>query len=443
MATLAPPLENPVATEKQRRRTTFAYRTLLFFSFVYYTRPADVIPGLGFIPIEKISGGVALIALLAGLAGRKAKIKIGLEIKVLLLLFAHLCLTIPFAFWRGGAFSTVFERFSKNVIILLLVALIVETFAQLRTLVFVQAAAVATMTCVSVIMHPDYAGRLSGALGGIFGNPNDFAINIAINWPLCLSFLLAARGILKKGIWACALLIMLYGVIATYSRAGSMAMVVSILVCIWEFGIRGRRLYILAIAGILGIVATGVALTTPHYAQRMISIVKGNVKDSLDRGSWEARRHLLMQSIDVSIQHPLLGIGPGNFPVFSEVWQVSHNTYTELSAEAGFPALILFLLFLAVAFRNLRRVRKAAVYGQSEGAQLLASALWASLAAYLVGAAFTSTEYNLFPYFVVVYTSALYRLTVLTPDPNSALAKQPTPTGDQSLWIDRRQNNLI
>src|SRR4030095_16520609 len=162
MATLAPPLENPVATEKQRRRTTFAYRTLLFFSFVYYTRPADVIPGLGFIPIEKISGGVALIALFVGLAGRKAKIKIGVEIKVLLLLFAHLCLTIPFAYWRGGAFSTVFERFSKNVIVLLLVALIVETFAQLRTLVFVQAAAVATMTCVSVIMHPDYAGRLSG-----------------------------------------------------------------------------------------------------------------------------------------------------------------------------------------------------------------------------------------------------------------------------------------
>src|SRR4030095_7192137 len=152
MATLAPPLENPVATEKQRRRTTFAYRTLLFFSFVYYTRPADVIPGLGFIPIEKISGGVALIALLAGLAGRKAKIKIGLEIKVLLLLFAHLCLTIPFAFWRGGAFSTVFERFSRNVIILLLVALIVETFAQLRTLVFVQVGVVGTFDlCVVVV----------------------------------------------------------------------------------------------------------------------------------------------------------------------------------------------------------------------------------------------------------------------------------------------------
>lgn len=395
---------------KGKSRATLAYRALLVFSFLYYTRPEDVIPGLNAIPIGKISGGIALIALIAGLAGSKVKTKLPLEIKVLLILFAHLILTIPFAFWRGGAFATVFEKFSKAVIVALLVALIVQTFQQLRTLLFVQAAAVAIMVWISLIVHPGGGTRLEGVLGGIFENPNDLAINLAINWPLGLAFLFAARGAIKKGLWMVGLVGMLYGVVATYSRSGSLAMAVSLLVCLWEFGIRGKRFHLLALAGILGIVGLGVGVATPHYMARMKSIFQGNIEDSGDRGSWEARRELLRLSLQLTIQHPLFGVGPGNFGAETETWRVTHNTYTQFSAEAGLPALMLFLLILFLAFRNLRRVRKMARYRENKEIQLFTSALWASLAAYLVGAAFASTEYTLFPYFMVAYTTALYRI---------------------------------
>src|SRR5207247_3785442 len=109
-------------------------------------------------------------------------------------------------------------------------------------------------------------------------------------------------------------------------------------------------------------------------------------------------------------EHPLLGVVPRNFPAATESWRVTHNTYTELSAEGGFPALILFVVILGLAFRNVRRVRKTDQYGASKEIQLFTSAMWASLAAYVVGAAFASTEYQLFPYFMVAYTSVLYRL---------------------------------
>ena len=112
---------------KPKTRATLAYRALLVFSFLYFTRPEDIIPGLDVIPVSKISGGIALLALIVSLMGRKTKSKFPLELKALLLLFAHLCLTIPFAYWRGGAFSTVFAKFSKGVIVALLVALIVES----------------------------------------------------------------------------------------------------------------------------------------------------------------------------------------------------------------------------------------------------------------------------------------------------------------------------
>src|SRR5207245_7421604 len=135
--------------------------------------------------VSTISGGIALLALIAGLAGNKIKRKFPLELKLLLVLFAHLVLTIPFAFWRGGAFDTVFEKFSKEVIVALLVTLIVQNIDELRKLILVQASAVAVMTIVSVIIHPGNV-RLDGVLGGISGNPNALWLDGAFDWRLCL-----------------------------------------------------------------------------------------------------------------------------------------------------------------------------------------------------------------------------------------------------------------
>ena len=37
-----------------KRRTSFAYTALLTFSFLYYARPEDFIPGMAAIPVGKI-----------------------------------------------------------------------------------------------------------------------------------------------------------------------------------------------------------------------------------------------------------------------------------------------------------------------------------------------------------------------------------------------------
>jgi O-antigen ligase len=408
---------------KADRRSNLAYYALVVFSFLYYTRPQDAIPGLAVVPVEKIVGGIALIAVVAGLATRRLKAKVPLEIKLLVLLFADLCVAVPFAYWRGGAFSVVFQQFSKAVVIALLVALVVQNVGQLRRLLWVQAAAVAIMTWLSILLRPG-GDRLQGVLGGIFENPNDLAVDIAINWPLCLALLLAARGPVRKAFWAIGLLGMLYGLMATFSRSGFIAMSVALLACFWEYGIRGRRVALVVLTGVLGIASVAVAVSTPHYMSRLQSMVQGGGVDSEDQASLEARRQLLVSSLELAIHHPIFGVGPGNFPAVTKFWHVTHNTYTEFAAEAGFPALILFLAVLALAFRNLRRVRKTAIYAQSKEVQLFTGALWASLAAYLVGAMFSSTEYNLFPYFMVAYTSALYGISSSAAEVESGVRAQ-------------------
>jgi hypothetical protein len=92
---------------------------------------------------------------------------------------------------------------------------------------------------------------------------------------------------------------------------------------------------------------------------------------------------------------------------------VVHNTYTELGAEAGLIGLFLFTLLLGLSLRKIKRVRKLPGYQSSEDIRLWTSALWAAMAAYISGAMFASTEYNLFPYFMVGYICALYQIAII------------------------------
>ncbi len=65
---------------------------------------------------------------------------------------------------------------------------------------------------------------------------------------------------------------------------------------------------------------------------------------------------------------------------------------------------------LYTSFRKVNKIRDLPGYAADENIRLWTSALWASLAAYMIGSMFASTEYNLFPYFMVGYVCALYRI---------------------------------
>jgi O-antigen ligase len=388
--------------------STLAYRALMLFSLIYYLRPEDFIPGLDAIPIGKISGGIALLALIFGVPAR-LRHKLTIELKVLLLLLGQMMLCIPFAFWRSGSYDTVVNKFSKGVIVAVLIYLVTTSVAELRKLLLIQAGSIALITVASVLVHRTEVGRLMGIQKGILENPNDLAINIAINFPLCVAFMLAAKGGAQKVLWSIALVFMSYGVVATYSRSGLLAMAVTVAICLWEFGIKGRRVILVTAAALVGVIGLGVMVATPRYLTRVESLVLGNIEGSGDKGSLEARETLLKDSLIIMIKHPLLGIGPGNFPSYTLTWRVAHNTYTEIGAEAGLPGLILFLVLMGLTLRKIKSVRKLPGYQTSEDVRLWTSALRAAMLAYISGAMFASTEYNLFPYFMVGYVCAMYQ----------------------------------
>ena len=393
-------------TIRHRKPLGAAYIWLLLFMVVYCARPEDWIPGLQYLPLAKITGGLAVVALLFALGSNRQRLP--REVIYLILLFVQLWMTVPMSpVWRGGAFNTMLD-FTKVLPIIIAMALVVDTIKKLRWLILVQAASVATIAAVAIWKGHQLAGRLEGALNGIYSNPNDLAFAIAISAPLCLYFLFRSRSELAKAIWALAILGMGYTVFLTASRTGLIALVAAVAICLWEFAIRGRRRYLLVVAVVAGIAfwvyaGSGVRSRFGATAQSV------SAEQEMAYSSAQERRDLLIQSLKVTAQHPLFGIGPGNFTVVSGSWHVTHNSYTQMSSEGGLLAFVLYIMIVWRGFANLAATKRLS--RSAEGTRILASALRASLVAFVFGSFFASEAYQFFPYFFVAYTTALYRIS--------------------------------
>jgi O-antigen ligase len=360
---------------------------------------------LSSVPLAKIAGVLALVAFLLSLD--QIRQRLPREVIFVILLTGQLFLTVPMSsVWRGGAFSTTLD-FAKVVLIVLVMVMAVNTAPRLRRLLCIQAASVAAISAVAVWKGRVLGGRLEGVLNGNYSNPNDLAVSIVISLPLCLALLFLSKSAVWKAAWALAMVIMVYATLLTGSRAGFITLAITASVCLWEFAIRGRRLYLVSLTCVLvGALLVSSGSTLGDRLRDTFS--SDDPSSSTAYTSSQQRQQVLWRSLEITAKHPLFGVGPGNFPIVSGSWHVTHNSYTQMSSEGGIPALIFYAAILWCGFKNLERTRKFSS-GNTQ-VKLLAGALRASLAGFVVGSLFASYAYQFFPYFLVAYTTVLLRI---------------------------------
>jgi hypothetical protein len=382
-----------------------AFFWLSAFYVVYCARPEDWIPGIKYVPLAKISGILALLGLLMS-AGR-AKRRLRDLPRESIYFFGIICTLFVSAVlspvWKGGAFFKTLD-FAKGFVAWVLTFLVITSFARLRRIIFIQSASVAVITVVSIVKgrsHP----RLDSVIGGIYSNPNDLAFAIVLSLPFCFAFLLSARGLPRKAAWAAAMLAMCTALFMTASRAGFIDLMVTGAVCLWLFGIKGKRIHLVVAAAVVALVV-GLA-AGGRLKDRFIAISGHDLENSIDQsayGSFVQRRMLMIKSIETVAHYPL-GIGMGNFANYSGTWREVHVSYLEIAVEGGIAAFVFYLLFFARGFGNLRRLRRMPSYDPE--VDLFSGALYASLIGFVVGGFFAPEAYQYFPYFAVAYTSVL------------------------------------
>ena len=396
-----------------KRGHTLSYVGVFLFTVVLYFRPYELFPALS--AFDSLAYWLAIVTLLIflpsqfGLEGTlTARPR---EVNLVLLLCVAGLLSIPTAINPAEAWKEFNDVFLKAVLMFIVMINVVRTQRRLRWLIYVS---LAVTFFLSVNAISDYRSgnfavegyRIRGILGGMFSNPNDLAIHLITMIPLAAVMMMRSRNfIVKLAFLACALLIVAANVV-TYSRGGFLGFLVATGVLLWKLG-RGRRLGVAVIGSVLLVLFIGLA--PGNYGVRILSIFVPGLDPV---GSRSHRRGILERSVLVSLRNPVTGVGMGNFHTVSLNETVSHNAYTQVSAEMGVAALVIYMMFVLAPLKSLRRIERETFAGRrtSRYYYYLAVGLQASLLGYMVSSFFAAVAYQWYIYYLVGYAVSLRRM---------------------------------
>jgi putative inorganic carbon (HCO3(-)) transporter len=254
----------------------------------------------------------------------------------------------------------------------------------------------------------------------------------------------AIRNVLRVAAVGC-----IFAVIGTFSRGGLLALATG-----FAFHIavqKGHRLKLVSALAVGGLFAALLIDLPEGYTDRVESIVSYS-----DTGEASAlsRLHFWRVAIDMVKDHPL-GVGMFNFPLVYDQYDFSnglygrarpvHSSHFQVLAEQGVPGLAVWVLLFATAFHacfKTRRVATTQLKGTSDGQTLsaLATGLMASMAAFVVGGAFSNLSLNDLTWVTFALVAALDRVrmsSVRALDKGSGFAPAEERPGQAALTARR------
>jgi len=384
------------------------FATLAFFLFSIFSSAIDFIP---YSTVARPSLVAAVVGLLVvGLSGRGAAIFRHKITIVLVALTVWFVAGVPFAIWPGGAVATISTQWLVAFLSLFLTAGLIWNLDQFRKIVNLISYAAIILALIALVLNkrsPD--GRLM--MEGRYSNSNDLATMLLISLPFLGFTAMRPDNGVRRLVAAAGFAPILLAVMGTASRGGMVGAAVALLVFFFNVGFAQKMKLMLVVSVGLALVLT---IMPGAVAARFASLFSDQADMSqMDDAalssfaSAQSRKMLLLDSITVSLQHPIMGVGPGNFPVAQNTlalargeetgdWHLTHNTYTQLSSESGIPGLLLFLAAIVLCLRCISRTLKLPVPPDSSAMRdirAIALTLRVSLAAFLSCAIFASLAY--------------------------------------------------
>jgi putative inorganic carbon (hco3(-)) transporter len=226
-----------------------------------------------------------------------------------------------------------------------------------------------------------------------YGDPNELAFMLATTLPFTF-WLLRERWPLRPAVLAMIVVISL-AIAFTYSRSALVAIGVGIAFLMLT---DRKRIPLLVVAGVVT-VAIGL-LFVRSSPTTVFRVEEGlRAKEKVAATNVETRLTAWDAAVTLAIDHPFLGIGPGNFfayfgevtgtPPGAEPLGVAHNAYLDVAAELGLFGLALFVAYLALVFARLTRAKR-----QRSGPPGYAAALRVALVIACAGAITLSEQYS-------------------------------------------------
>jgi O-antigen ligase len=367
---------------------------LAVFLILSYSRLIDVLP-LRALPVLG-----AILIVYGLLTSHWADWLITPPTLLLLLMTAWMLVSALVGDWPGGSAMLIAKVWSRAVLFYLIIVCVGRGLTGVKWIM----SSIAWATGVIVLMGLLQSGKTAArfAIGDVsLSNPNDLAFVLLLGVPFCAWYVLSSGRPrpLRLAMAAIAVSAILM-VLRTGSRMGLVAL--ACIVIVLAVTVRRVRLLLPTAALLFGL--AGILLLPKEIKQRYETIVSNEVGGAAGRetegngleveravGSTASRWGLFVASLQVTLQHPVFGVGPGNFSVAEAdmathaarraLWQETHNAYTQMSSECGIPGAILFLSLIIYCLRCTNRLRKALAKDLQPQATM---ALWLLIAAVIL-----------------------------------------------------------
>lgn len=357
---------NPLAPAPAAKPASPALPYVLFLLYVFAatSRVLDfTLPDLH-LPLILLASS-ALLAFLTGGARPVFSTTAG---KMMGLFVVWFLVCIPFSQWRGGSFGVLTDELSRSLAVFAVVTIVVNTVRRLQGLIAIIGVGTAVAMAIALIEDERIDGRLTMSVGQ-YSNPNDLA-QILLLGMCCLpvlgiwrkSRILKALGYLTMGVF-------LYAIFTTGSRSALITATV-LAGIVFFYSPAPRKVLLLLLFPILG---AGLFSLSDTARLRLRTLFENNparatsYSEEAAIASANVRILTLRQSIQLTLENPIFGVGPGVFQSAAAslrgaqgqraLWIETHNSYTQVSSETGLPGMILFCGAVLVSVRELWRIR--------------------------------------------------------------------------------------
>lgn len=369
--------------EPRGSRRAWPFRTDLALLGLIAVQPLEQAVPPGAISLTKVAGAICLVTLTLDLIATGRALRLDGAGAILLVLLAIGCVSLLVADSPSDAVATTL-RYAGFVLLFVIATQFVDDPRLIPRLLWVLSLSAAVAAALAI---SNFIGGRSLLAKPSYGDANDLAYILATTLPLTAWLIHASRRLKPLAI-AC-FLTMAAGLVFTLSRGGLVGIVVGIAFLAWTDP-RTRKAITLSIIVAVAIAASFAATYRATWSTAV------NAKERAAAENVQTRVELWHAAAIMAAEHPLLGVGPGNFPSqvagvtgqpLGETTFVAHDAYLEVAAEFGIGGLVAFLAFLVMQWRRLGR----AVSGPDT--RSLAVAVRMSLVIALVGALTLSEQF--------------------------------------------------
>lgn len=265
---------------------------------------------------------------------------------------------------------------------------------------------------------------LDWRIAGPVGDPNFFAQVLLIVVPVALILAWKERSLGLRILALLAAAVVAVATVFTYSRGGALALGAVALGSLVSARPSRRRLMLGA-----ALLSTGLVLLPGDVIRRLSTLEQlvPTQEHELDlESSLEQRVLWARVAWRMYLDHPLLGVGAGNYTVHYDTYAAEvgapapeydsaegphfpHNLYLELASETGLLGLFVFGTAVLLVLGHLRRAEAAYFAAGNALHAALASALALALVGFLISSLFLHGHYQRYLWVLLGLSAALAR----------------------------------